>query len=105
MLRAGYLEDWEYHETLSGCPQGGVVSPILSNIYLHKLDEFVEQELIPQYTRGARRKDNPEYNRIKPGWDTRGSAGTGQQPATWKSSCARSPQATRWTPATAASGT
>ena len=65
MLKAGYLEDWEYHETLSGCPQGGVVSPILSNIYLHKLDEFVEQELIPQYTRGARRKGNPEYERIK----------------------------------------
>jgi group II intron reverse transcriptase/maturase len=65
MLKAGYLEDWVYHETLSGSPQGGVVSPILSNIYLHKLDEFVEQELIPQYTRGARRKSNPEYNRIK----------------------------------------
>jgi group II intron reverse transcriptase/maturase len=29
MLRAGYLQDWEYHDTLSGCPQGGVVSPIL----------------------------------------------------------------------------
>ena len=42
MLKAGYLEDWEYHETLSGCPQGGVVSPILSNIYLDKLDKFVE---------------------------------------------------------------
>ena len=42
-----------------------MVSPILSNIYLHKLDEFVEQELIPQYTRGARRKSNPEYSRIK----------------------------------------
>jgi hypothetical protein len=65
MLKAGYLEDWVHHETLSGSPQGGVVSPILSNIYLHKLDEFVEQELIPQYTRGARRKSNPEYNRIK----------------------------------------
>ena len=64
MLKAGYLEDWEYHETLSGCPQGGVVSPILSNIYLHKLDEFVERELIPQYTRGACRKTNPEYKRV-----------------------------------------
>ncbi|MGH7868156.1 MAG: reverse transcriptase domain-containing protein, partial [Candidatus Dormibacteraceae bacterium] len=64
MLGAGYLKDWEYHETLSGCPQGGVASPILSNIYLHKLDEFVEQELIPQYTRGACRKTNPEYKRI-----------------------------------------
>jgi group II intron reverse transcriptase/maturase len=63
MLRAGYLEDWEYHETLSGCPQGGVVSPVLSNIYLHKLDEYVERELIPEYTRGERRKANPEYTR------------------------------------------
>src|SRR3984885_12974287 len=65
MLKAGYLEDWEYRETLSGSPQGGVVSPILSNVYLDKLDKFVERELIPQYTRGARRKSNPEYNRIK----------------------------------------
>jgi len=61
MLKAGYLEDWEYRETLSGCPQGGVVSPILSNIYLHKFDEFVEQELIPKYTQGKRRGTNPEY--------------------------------------------
>ena len=61
MLKAGYLEDWKYHETLSGAPQGGVVSPVLSNIYLHKLDDFVETVLIPQYTRGRRRKTNPEY--------------------------------------------
>src|SRR5712691_7172324 len=64
MLKAGYLEDWEYRETLSGCPQGGVVSPILSNIYLHKLDEFVERELIPQYTRGTSRRMNPAYKRM-----------------------------------------
>jgi group II intron reverse transcriptase/maturase len=65
MLQAGYLEDWEYHDTLSGCPQGGVASPVLSNIYLNKLDEFVERELIPRYTRGASRKRNPEYSRIR----------------------------------------
>jgi group II intron reverse transcriptase/maturase len=65
MLRAGYMEDWQYHETLSGCPQGGVVSPVLSNIYLHLLDEFVERELIPQYTRGDARKINPEYGRTR----------------------------------------
>jgi group II intron reverse transcriptase/maturase len=65
MLKAGYLEDWHYRDTLSGVPQGGVVSPVLSNIYLHKLDEFAEKELIPQYTRGDRRKTNPEYGRIK----------------------------------------
>ena len=39
-----------------------MVSPILSNIYLHKLDEFVERELIPQYTRGALRAANPAYS-------------------------------------------
>ena len=65
MLKAGYLEDWRYHQTLSGCPQGGVVSPILSNIYLHKLDKYVETVLIPQYTRGMVRKRNPEYTRVK----------------------------------------
>jgi group II intron reverse transcriptase/maturase len=64
MLKAGYLEDWEYHDTLSGCPQGGVVSPILSNIYLDKLDKFVEQELIPEYTRGKVRVHNPQYRRL-----------------------------------------
>src|SRR6266540_1565332 len=65
MLKAGYMEDWVYRDTLSGVPQGGVVSPILSNIYLDKLDEFVERELIPQYTRGERRARNPEYHRVR----------------------------------------
>ena len=65
MLKAGYLEDWEYHDTLSGVPQGGVASPVLSNIYLNKLDEFVERELIPRYTRGASRARNLEYMRIR----------------------------------------
>ena len=64
MLKAGYMEDWQYHDTLSGTPQGGVVSPLLSNIYLHKLDEFVERELIPQHTRGNSRKVNREYSRL-----------------------------------------
>jgi group II intron reverse transcriptase/maturase len=64
MLRAGYMEDWEYKDTLSGCPQGGVVSPVLSSIYLRKLDEFVERELIPRYTRGTSRTRNLEYKRV-----------------------------------------
>jgi len=65
MLQAGYLEDWVWNATLSGAPQGGVVSPVLSNIYLHRLDEFVEEILIPDYTRGERRAYNPVYNRIR----------------------------------------
>lgn len=47
MLTAGYLEDWTWNATLSGVPQGGIASPILSNIYPHKLDVFVEKTLIP----------------------------------------------------------
>lgn len=64
MLKAGYLEDWTWGATLSGAPQGGVVSPLLSNIYLHKLDEFVETVLIPDYTRGAGRAANPAYVKV-----------------------------------------
>jgi group II intron reverse transcriptase/maturase len=65
MLQAGYLEDWRYNVTLSGCPQGGVASPILSSIYLHKLDQFVETVLIAEYTRGRRRARNPAYLRLQ----------------------------------------
>jgi group II intron reverse transcriptase/maturase len=61
LLKAGYLEEWTYHTTYSGTPQGGVISPILSNLVLDKLDKFVEQTLIPAYTRGRRRKTYPPY--------------------------------------------
>lgn len=64
MLRAGYLEDWRYHKTLSGTPQGGVVSPLFSNIYLDKLDRFVEDTLLPKYNRGDRRRNNPPYKAL-----------------------------------------
>jgi len=61
LLKAGYLEEWKWNVTYSGVPQGGVVSPILSNLVLDELDCFVEQELIPDHTRGSRRKTNPPY--------------------------------------------
>jgi RNA-directed DNA polymerase len=64
MLKAGYLEDWKYQPTYSGTPQGGVVSPILSNIYLHELDTFIE-ELSYQFTKGKKRERNPEYQQVK----------------------------------------
>src|SRR6266704_5716801 len=65
MLEAGYVEDWEWNATLSGAPQGGVVSPVLSNIYLDRLDKFVERVLIPQYTRGDRKAVNPAYGQVR----------------------------------------
>jgi retron-type reverse transcriptase len=43
LLEAGYLEDWKYNKTYSGTPQGGVLSPLLANIYLDKLDKYAEE--------------------------------------------------------------
>lgn len=65
LLKAGYLEDWQYHDTYSGTPQGGVISPLLANIFLNEFDQWMETELIPEYTRGRRRKSNPEYSRLR----------------------------------------
>jgi hypothetical protein len=42
LIHAGYLEEWRYHETLSGEPQGDILGPLLSNIYLNRLDRHVE---------------------------------------------------------------
>jgi group II intron reverse transcriptase/maturase len=64
LFDAGYMEDWTFHETLSGVPQGGLVSPVLANILLDKLDKFVETVLIPKYTRGVKREKNAEYHRL-----------------------------------------
>jgi group II intron reverse transcriptase/maturase len=73
LLQAGYLEDWKYHATLSGSPQGGVISPILSNVYLDRLDQFAERVLLPAYNRGDRRKPHPPYmallNAARRQWD------------------------------------
>lgn len=64
LLRAGYCEQWKHFPTFSGTPQGGIVSPLLTNIYLDKLDRFVETMLLPQYTRGTHRAPNREYTAL-----------------------------------------
>jgi group II intron reverse transcriptase/maturase len=64
LLHAGYLEDWTFHRTLSGTPQGGIISPILANILLDTLDKFVETVLIPKYTRGKKRRPNRDYDHL-----------------------------------------
>lgn len=65
MLEAGYLEDWRWNTTLSGAPQGGVASPVLSNVYLDRFDQFVEQRLLPEHNRGRRRRSNREYRKLE----------------------------------------
>ncbi len=62
MLDAGYLEDWTYHATYSGVPQGSIVSPILANVFLHELDSFMKT-MKQQFDKGSRRRDNPPYER------------------------------------------
>lgn len=58
-LKAGYLEDWQYHNTYSGTPQGGIISPVLANIYLDKLDRYME-ELKKRFDKGTVRAVYPE---------------------------------------------
>ena len=64
MLRAGYLEDWIYYPTYSGTPQGAGVSPILSSVYLHELDIFIEHA-VKEFHVGKLKRSNPEYTRLQ----------------------------------------
>ena len=62
-LKAGYMENWDWYPSYSGMPQGGIISPLLSNIYLHELDSFVAT-LIERFNKGNKRPQNPEYNEL-----------------------------------------
>lgn len=63
MLKAGYMEDWKYNQTLSGTPQGGIISPLLANIYLHELDTFVAK-VKAEFDHPNGRARNPEYMKV-----------------------------------------
>lgn len=62
-LNAGYMEDWQYNPTYSGTPQGGIISPILANIYLDQFDKYIA-EYAESFKKGKERKSNPEYFRL-----------------------------------------
>lgn len=61
-LKAGYMEDWSYHNTYSGTPQGSIISPILANIYMNELDNYM-QEYANRFNCGERRKINPAFKK------------------------------------------
>lgn len=62
-LKAGYAEQWKFHNTYSGTPQGGIVSPILANIYLDKFDKYMKM-YADKFNKGERRKVSSEYRRL-----------------------------------------
>ena len=64
LLQAGYMEASTPHPTLSGVPQGAILSPLLSNIYLARFDQYIETVLIPAHTRGTTRRPDPAYQRV-----------------------------------------
>ncbi|MGF2747541.1 group II intron reverse transcriptase/maturase, partial [Bacillus cereus] len=63
-LRAGYLEEWKFHNTYSGAPQGGIISPILSNIYLNELDVYMKKYQ-DRFESGKKRQINKEYSNLQ----------------------------------------
>lgn len=63
-LTSGIMENWTYHKTFSGTPQGGIISPLLANIYLHEFDMFMEEQM-KEFNKGKTRAGSKRYLKIR----------------------------------------
>lgn len=63
-LKSGYMENWIYHNTFSGTPQGGIVSPLLANIYMNEFDTYIEDVIKKEFTNSnvGEAKNNKIWN-------------------------------------------
>lgn len=67
-LKAGYIDDFKFNKTYTGTPQGGIISPILANIYLNELDNYIINTLKTEFDIGDRKRNqqrNPVYRNLE----------------------------------------
>ena len=64
LLKAGYMENWVYVDSYTGVPQGSGCSPVLCNIYLDKLDQYMAAYKSGFDTEEQKYKDNPAYKAL-----------------------------------------
>lgn len=84
LLDTGYIENWKWNATYSGVPQGSILSPLLTNVFLDQLDQFMEDRLLPENNRGKRRQNNREYTKLQYKAKSAFKAGKTQEGLNWR---------------------